>query len=133
MKSFLTPLGQIICMDYHEKTLTKSEARFFAQVVSPDDLLVIFLILDAKIDVSKDPQLWKDAFGLMCTSLASFTCYSTDFYGFFFNLAAILEICKLDSEDAISQLANIGFWIQHTKIPLIGISKPFLHKMPVPS
>ena len=56
-----------------------------------------------------------------------------NFYGFFFNLAAILEICKLDSEDAIFQLANIGFWIQHTKIPLIGISKPFLHKMPVPS
>ena len=72
-------------------------------------------------------------FGLICTSLASLTRYSTDFYGFFFNLAAILEICKLDSEDAIFQLANIGFWIQHTKIPLIGISKPFLHKMPVPS
>ena len=52
---------------------------------------------------------------------------------FFFNLAAILEICKLDSEDAIFQLANIGFWIEHTKIPLIDISKPFLHKMPVPS
>ena len=65
--------------------------------------------------------------------LASLTCYSTDFYEFFFNLAVILEICKLDSEDAIFQFANIGFWIQHTKIPLIGISKPFLHKMPVPS
>ena len=47
MKSFLTHLGQIICMDYHEKTLTKSEARFFAQVVSPDYPLVIFLILNA--------------------------------------------------------------------------------------
>ena len=70
---------------------------------------------------------------LICTSLESLTNYSTDFYGFFFNLAAILEICKLDSEDAIFQLANIGFWIQHTKIPKIGISKPFLHKMPVPS
>ena len=65
--------------------------------------------------------------------LASLTRYSTDFYGFFFNLVAILEICKLDSEDTIFQLANIGFWIQHTKIPLLGISKPFLHKMPVPS
>ena len=42
MKSFLTYLGQIIYMDYHEKTLTKSEARFFAQVVSPDNLWVIF-------------------------------------------------------------------------------------------
>ena len=49
------------------------------------------------------------------------------------DLAAILEICKLDSKDAIFQLVNIGFWIQHTKIPQIGISKPFLHKMPVPS
>ena len=55
------------------------------------------------------------------------------FSGFFFNLAAILEICKLDSEDAIFQLANMGFWIEHTKIPLINISQPFLHKMPVPS
>ena len=133
MKSFLTHLNQIICMDYHEKTLTKSQARFFAQVVTPDYLLVIFLILNALIDVSEDPQSWEDAFGLICISLASLTCYSTDFYGFFFNLAAILEICKLDSEDAIFQLANICFWIQHTKIPLIGISKPFLHKMPVPS
>ena len=72
-------------------------------------------------------------FWIDCTSLASLTCYSTDFYGFFFDLAAILEISKLDSEDAIFQLANIGFRIQHTKTPLIGISKPFLHKMPVPS
>ena len=47
MKSFLTHFGQIICMDYHEKALTKSEASFFAQVVSPDYLLVIFLILNA--------------------------------------------------------------------------------------
>ena len=72
-------------------------------------------------------------FGLIFTSLASFTRYSIDFYGFFFNLAAILKICKLDGEDAFFQLANIGFWIQHTTIPLIGISEPFLHKMPVPS
>ena len=56
MKLFPTHLGQIICMDYHEKTLTKSEARFFAQVVSPDYLLVIFLILNAYFDVSEDPQ-----------------------------------------------------------------------------
>ena len=75
----------------------------------------------------------KRFFRLICTSLTSLTCYSTDFYGVFFNLAAILEIYKLDGEDAIFQLANIGFWIKHTKIPLIGISKPFLHKMPVPS
>ena len=47
MKSFLTHLNQIICMDYHEKTLTKSEARFFAQVVSPDYLLVIILVQNA--------------------------------------------------------------------------------------
>ena len=133
MKSFLTHLGQIMCMDYHEKTLTKSEARFFAQVVSPDYLLVIIIILNAEIDVTEDPQSWENAFGMNCTSSASLTCYSTDFYGFFFNFAAILEIFKLDSEDAIFQLANIGFWIQHTKIPLIGVSKPFLHKMPVPS
>ena len=43
------------------------------------------------------------------------------FLWIFFNLAAILEIYKLDGEDAIFQLANIGFWIQHTKIPLLGI------------
>ena len=55
------------------------------------------------------------------------------FYLFFFNLAAILEICKLASEDVICQLANIFFFILHTKIPLIVTSKPFLHKMPVPS
>ena len=48
----------------------------------------------------------------------------------FLHLAAILEICKLDSEDGIFQLANISFGIQHTKIPLLGISKPFLHKIP---
>ena len=133
MRSFLTHLGQIICMNYHEKTITKSEASFFAQVVSPDYLLVIFLILNALIDVSQNPKSWEDAFGLICTSLASLTCYSTDFFGFFSNLAAILEICKLDSKDAIFQPANIDFWIQHTKIPLKGTSKPFLHKMPVPS
>ena len=34
-------------MDYNEKPLTKSEAKFFAQIVSPDYLLVIFLILNA--------------------------------------------------------------------------------------
>ena len=33
-----------------------------------------------------------------------------------------LKICILVSEDAISQLANIVFWVQHTKIPLIGIA-----------
>ena len=43
-------------MNYHEKTLTKSEARSFAQVISPDYLLVIFLILNAFIDVSEGPQ-----------------------------------------------------------------------------
>ena len=130
MKSFLKSLGQIICMDNHEKPLTKSEARCLDQVVPPDYLLVIFVILIAKNDVSEDPQSWEDVFGLICSSLASLTRYSTDFYGLFFNLAAILELCKLDSEDSIFQLANIGFWIQHTKV---GISKPFLHKMPVPS
>ena len=39
---------------------------------------------------------------------------NTELYRFlwiFFNLAAIFEICKLDSDDAIFQLANIGFWI----------------------
>ena len=51
----------------------------------------------------------------------------------YINLAAILEICKLDSEDAIFQLANIGFWIQHTQITPIGIPKPFLNEMPIPS
>ena len=29
------------------------------------------------------------------------------------------------------QLANIGFWIQRTKLPLTKVSNPFLHKMPV--
>ena len=47
MKSYLTHLGQIICMDYHEKIFTKSKARFFAQIVSPDYLFFIFLILNA--------------------------------------------------------------------------------------
>ena len=34
-------------------------------------------------------------------------------------LAAILKIFKLGHYDVISQLANIGFRIQHTKIPLV--------------
>ena len=46
-------------------------------------------------------------------------------------LAAILKICKLGHLDVISQIANIGFWIQRTKLPLVKVSKPFLHKMPV--
>ena len=29
------------------------------------------------------------------------------------------------------QFANIGLWIQHTKLPLINVSNTFLHKMPV--
>ena len=29
------------------------------------------------------------------------------------------------------RLHFIGFWIQHTKLPLIKVSNPFLHKMPV--
>ena len=33
--------------------------------------------------------------------------------------------------DVISQIANIGFRTQHTKLPLIKVSNPFLHKMPV--
>ena len=56
MKSFLTHFGHIICMDHHEKTFTKLESRFFAQVVSPDYLLVIFLVLIAYIDVNEDLQ-----------------------------------------------------------------------------
>ena len=46
-------------------------------------------------------------------------------------LAVILNICKLGNLDVISQLANIGFRIQHTKLPLIKVSNPVLHKMPV--
>ena len=110
-----------------------SRKKDFCSSCPPDYLLVIFLVLIAYIDVSEDLQLCEDVFGFICTSLASLTRYSPDFNKFFFKLTAILEICKLDSEDAIFQLANIGFWIQHTKILLIGISKPFLHKMPVPS
>ena len=47
MKSFLTYLGHIICMDYHEKNLNLVGCKNFAQVVSPDYLLVISLILIA--------------------------------------------------------------------------------------
>ena len=86
MKSFLTYLRKIICMDFYEKTLTNSEARFFAHVVSPNYLLVIFLILNAWIDVSEDPKSWEDVF----TSLVSLTCYFSDFYGFFFNFGGHL-------------------------------------------
>ena len=42
-----------------------------------------------------------------------------------------LKICKLGHQDVVSQLANIGFRIQHTKLPIIKVSNPFLHKMPV--
>ena len=42
-----------------------------------------------------------------------------------------MKICKLGQVDFISQLADIGFRIQHTKLPLIKVSNPFLHKMPV--
>ena len=61
MKSFLPHLSQIICIDYHEKTSTKSKAIFFARVVSPDYLLVTFLIpINALIDVSEDSQSLED-------------------------------------------------------------------------
>ena len=56
MKSFLTHLGQIICIDYYEKTKLNQKQGFFAQVVSPDYLLVIFSIRNPYIDVSEDPQ-----------------------------------------------------------------------------
>ena len=46
-------------------------------------------------------------------------------------LAAILKICKLGNKSVISQHANIGFRIQHTKLPMIKLSNPILHKMPV--
>ena len=48
----------------------------------------------------------------------------------FIFFAAILKICKLGHKDIISKLANISFWIQHTKLLVIGISKSSLHKMP---
>ena len=70
-----------------------------------------------KLMSGKTPNHGKMFLDLFVPVLASLTCNSTDSYGFFFNLAAILEICKLDSEDAIFQLANIGFWIRHAKIP----------------
>ena len=40
-------------------------------------------------------------------------------------------MCKLGNYDVISQLANMDFWFQHTKLPRIKVSNPFLHKMPV--
>ena len=72
-------------------------------------------------------------FLLFYSSLESSTYTNLQQLMFFLILAAILEICKLDGKGAISQLANIGFWIQHTRIPLKMISNPFPHKMPVPS
>ena len=55
----------------------------------------------------------------MCFPGETMLAFNTLLYRFlliYSNLAAILEICKLDSKDAILQLANIGFWIQHTKL-----------------
>ena len=57
----------------------------------------------------------RKCFGLICTNSALLACYSTD-YLFFLNLAVILVICKLEREDVNFQLANIGFWIQHTQV-----------------
>ena len=53
---------------------------------------------------------------------------------FFLILVAILEICKLDGEGAISQLANIVFFLDsaYPNSPKM-ISNPFPHKMPVHS
>ena len=75
-----------------------------------------------------EKMFWIDLyqFGILNTLLYRFLRIFLPFGGH-------LENMKLDSKDAIFQLANIGFWIRHTKIPLIGISKLFLHKMPVPS
>ena len=43
-------------------------------------------------------------------------------------LAAILKIFKLGHYDVISQLANICFRIQHTKLPLVGFQTLFFTK-----
>ena len=131
MKSFLTHLGQIICIDYHEKTLIKSEARFFLLKLFP--LITSWSYFNAKCINWCQWRSWEEAFGIICTSLASLTCYSTDFYEFSSIWRPSWKYAKLDNEDTIFQLANIGFWLQHTKIPLLGISKSFLHKMRVPS
>ena len=59
----------------------------------------------------------RTCFHIDCTSLASLTCYSTDFLFVFLKFDGHRGRCKLDSEDAIFQLVNIGLWIQHTQIP----------------
>ena len=41
------------------------------------------------------------------------------------------ENMQLGHLDVISQLANIGFWIQHTKLPRIKVLNAFLHKIPM--
>ena len=51
------------------------------------------------------------------TDYAALTRYYTDFYLFFFNLAAILEIRKLDSEDAIFSLSTLVFGFSIPKYP----------------
>ena len=101
-----------------KKTLTKSEARFFAQVVPPDYLLIIFLILTAQIDVSEDPNdenMFLDGFVPVWHPLH---VTLQIFYLFFFNLVAILEICKLDSEDAnIVSLPTLVFGFSIPEYP----------------
>ena len=53
----------MICMDYCEKILTKTEARFLLKL-SPLITLGHFLVLIALIDVSEDLQSWEDVFGI---------------------------------------------------------------------
>ena len=50
-------------------------------------------------------------FGILNTLVYRF------FNWYFFNVAAIFEICQFDSEDAIYQLANIDFRIQRKNTP----------------
>ena len=38
---------------------------------------------------------------------------------------------QISYKNVISQLANISFRIKHTELPLIKVSNPFPHKMPV--
>ena len=55
LKSFVTHFFNMICMDYCEKILTKTEARFLLKL-SPLITLGHFLVLIALIDVSEDLQ-----------------------------------------------------------------------------
>ena len=76
------------------------------------------------------PPIIRKCFRFICTSLASLTCYSTDFFRCFSILRASWKYPN-GSKDFICQIANIGIWIMHTQnAPYMDLNS-FAQRLPV--